>query len=65
VPGGTATARFDLVRNLQGRAPLVSLATNQDLITAIAQVTFYGQDHAGNDVSHRNIGIVRELRRPD
>jgi hypothetical protein len=60
IPGSTFQAGFDLVRNVaKSEAPLVQLATNQDLITVIAQVTFYGKDHAGNDVSASgNIGIT-------
>jgi len=59
-PGTAATAGFDLVRHVaKEEAPLVSLAANDDLITAIAQVTFYGKDHAGNDVSASgSIGIT-------
>jgi hypothetical protein len=59
-PGAVATAGFDLVRNVaKEQAPLVALAANQDLITVIATVTFYGQDHAGHDVSAAgNIGIT-------
>jgi hypothetical protein len=59
-PGGTATAGFDLVRHVaKEEAPLVSLAANDDLITTIAQVTFYGKDHAGNDVAASgSIGIT-------
>ena len=58
--GGIATAGFDLVRNVaKQQAPLVSLAANDDLITVIATVTFYGQDHAGHDVSAAGkIGIT-------
>jgi len=59
-PGAISTATFDLVRNVaKSEAPLVGLAANQDLITVIATVTFYGQDHAGHDVSASgNIGIT-------
>jgi len=59
-PGETATAGFDLVRHVaKEEAPLVSLAANDDLITTIAQVTFYGKDHAGNDVTASgSIGIT-------
>jgi len=32
-------------------APLRALATNPDIISTIADVTFYGHDQAGNDVS--------------
>ena len=59
-PGNPGQAAFDLVRNVaKQEAPLIGLVSNQDLITAIATVTFYGQDHAGNDVAASgNIGIT-------
>ena len=59
-PGSPSLVAFDLVRNVaKEEAPLVGLAANNDLITAIATVTFYGQDHAGHDVSAAgNIGIT-------
>jgi hypothetical protein len=54
-PGGTATATFDLVRhNAKDERPLVSLvcaATCPPMISTIAEITFYGRDQAGNDVS--------------
>ena len=59
-PGATVQATFDLVRNVaKSEAPLVGLVANQELITVIATVTFFGQDHAGHDVSASgNIGIT-------
>ena len=59
-PGGTTVVGFELVRNIsKSEAPLVGLVANQDMITVIATVTFYGQDHAGHDVSASgNIGIT-------
>lgn len=49
---GSATTGFQLVRNAAKReAPLASLANGDTLITTIAEVTFYGQDQAGNEVS--------------
>ena len=50
---------FNLVRHsAKQEAPLASLAFNPDLINTIADVTFYGQDQAGNDVSATgSIGI--------
>ena len=59
-PGNSNQAGFDLVRVIsKSEAPLVSLAGNQDFLTMIAQVTFYGQDHAGNEVSATgNIGVT-------
>jgi hypothetical protein len=32
-------------------APLVQLVDNGQIITTIAEVTFYGQDLVGNDIS--------------
>jgi hypothetical protein len=52
---GTASASFDLVRhNAKHERPLVSLicaATCPPMISTIAEITFYGRDQAGNDVS--------------
>lgn len=59
-PGQTAQASFDLVRHVAKlETPLISLVQNDELITVIAEVTFYGQDHAGHDVTAAgNIGIT-------
>jgi len=59
-PGNASLVGFDLVRNVaKSQAPLIGLAVNQDLITVIATVTFYGQDHGGHDVSASGkIGIT-------
>jgi len=47
-----ASSGFQLVRNAaKQEAPLRALATNPDIISTIADVTFYGHDQAGNDVS--------------
>jgi hypothetical protein len=49
---GSATTGFQLVRNAAKReAPLAALENGDTLITTIAEVTFYGQDQAGNEVS--------------
>lgn len=50
---------FNLVRHsAKEEAPLRSLAFNPDFISTIADITFYGQDQAGNDVSATgSIGI--------
>ena len=49
---GSVTHGFDLVRNNAKReAPLAALQTNVGLLSTIADVTFYGRDQAGNDVS--------------
>jgi hypothetical protein len=60
LPGSTGQATFDLVRNVaKSEAPLVGLVANQELLTIIATVTFYGQDHAGHDVAASgNIGVT-------
>jgi len=59
-PGASAQATFDLVRNVaKSEAPLVGLVANQDMLTIIATVTFYGQDNVGHDVAASgNIGIT-------
>lgn len=43
---------FELVRSsAKLEAPLRALTNNPDIISTIAEVTFYGHDQAGNDVS--------------
>jgi len=52
--GGTATSTlgFTLVRDVAKReAPLAQLAINPAVITTIADVTFYGRDVVGNEIS--------------
>jgi hypothetical protein len=49
---GAVTASFELVRHIaKDEAPLRALAANGDIISTIAEITFYGRDQAGNDVS--------------
>jgi hypothetical protein len=49
---GTLTLGFELVRSAaKSESPLVQLRNNPDVITTIAEVTFYGKDRVGNDVS--------------
>jgi hypothetical protein len=51
-PGGTATLSFELVRHTAKKeSPLVQLIENPTIIATIAEITFYGQDQVGNDVS--------------
>jgi hypothetical protein len=59
-PGGSAVVNFDLVRQVaKMEAPLVALEENHELVTTIADVAFYGQDHAGNEVTASgSIGIT-------
>jgi hypothetical protein len=46
------TASFELVRHTaKEEAPLRSLVRNPMIISTIAEITFYGRDQAGNDVS--------------
>jgi hypothetical protein len=50
--GGALTLGFELVRNVaKQESPLAQLRTSPNIITAIARVTFYGQDRVGNNVS--------------
>ena len=53
IPGqGTATMGFELVRNIAKReAPLQALQDSPVVLTTIADVTFYGHDQTGNEVS--------------
>jgi hypothetical protein len=51
-PGGSATIGFELVRHTaKEESPLVQLVTSPQIITTLAQVTFYGTDQVGNDIS--------------
>jgi hypothetical protein len=51
-PTATVTAGFELVRHdAKLEAPLLALRNSAQIITTIADVTFYGQDLAGNDVA--------------
>jgi hypothetical protein len=56
---GTVLAAFELVRHVaKEEAPLAALRASAVGISTIAQVTFYGKDQAGHDVSATgNIGI--------
>jgi len=56
--GNSGTA-FQIVRHVaKQEAPLKALANNPDIISTIAEVTFYGQDQAGNEISAAgSIGI--------
>ena len=54
------TIGFPLVRNTaKEESPLVQLKTNGVIISTIADVTFYGRDQVGNDISATgSIGIA-------
>jgi hypothetical protein len=50
--GGKLELNFELVRHVtKMESPLAELATNPGVITTIAEVTFYGRDQVGNDVT--------------
>ena len=53
IPAGlTQSVDFELVRAISKReAPLVQLHSNPTVLTTIADVTFYGQDQVGTQVS--------------
>jgi hypothetical protein len=57
---GTVTAGFEIVRHSQKEeAPLRALRCAASLISTVADVSFYGRDQAGNDVSATgSIGIT-------
>jgi hypothetical protein len=49
---GTVTMGFQLVRHTaKEESPLVQLKTNSVIIATIAEVTLYGRDRVGNDIS--------------
>jgi hypothetical protein len=50
--GGNLALGFELVRHTaKMEAPLAQLVTSANIIATIADVTFYGQDRVGNEVS--------------
>src|SRR5262245_54128851 len=50
--GGKLGLSFEMVRHVaKMESPLVELGTNAVIITTLAEVTFYGRDQVGNDVS--------------
>jgi hypothetical protein len=56
---GQASAGFEIVRHTaKQEAPLAALAGNPTIIATVADVSFYGRDQAGHDVSaSATIGI--------
>lgn len=51
-PGANTTTAFEIVRSTaKVEAPLQALRTSSEVINSITEVTFYGRDLAGNDVS--------------
>jgi hypothetical protein len=52
VTGSELSAGFELVRHIaKTEAPLAGLARNVTIISTIAQITFYGRDQTGREVS--------------
>jgi hypothetical protein len=50
--GGPLTLDFELVRHVAKKEPpLVALASNPTIIGTIAQITFYGRDQVGNEIT--------------
>ena len=50
--GGTLSMGFVLVRNIaKQESPLVQLISSPNVISAIADITFYGHDQVGNQVN--------------
>ena len=50
--GGTLSLNFVLVRNVaKEESPLAQLRTSPNIITSIANVTFYGTDRTGNAIN--------------
>lgn len=57
--GGSLTLGFELVRHVSKmEAPLAQLASSGVIVSTIADVTFYGQDLVGNDVSVKGSMLV-------
>jgi hypothetical protein len=53
IPGSSSVSTgFELVRSVaKQESPLVQLNYNSNVISTIADVTFYGQDQVGNDIT--------------
>jgi hypothetical protein len=53
VPAGSnLVLEFELVRHVSKQeSPLVQLATSSRIISTIAEITFYGRDRVGNEIS--------------
>jgi hypothetical protein len=50
--GGNRTLSFELVRHIaKQEPPLIDLSVNARLIQVTAEVTFYGRDQVGNEIS--------------
>jgi hypothetical protein len=50
--GAASSVGFELVKHVaKEESPLVQLVTSRQIITTFAEVTFYGKDRVGNDIS--------------
>ena len=50
--GAASSIGFELVKHVaKEESPLVQLVTSRTVITTFAEVTFYGKDRVGNDIS--------------
>ena len=58
-PGAAVSQSFELIRHVaKQEAPLFSLVRSTIVISTVADVTFYGHDQAGNDLSVQgSIGV--------
>ena len=51
-PGGTVTQAFELIRHVaKMEAPLAALQSSPVIISTVADITFFGHDLAGNELS--------------
>ena len=51
-PGGTVTQAFELIRHVaKMEAPLAALRSSPVIISTVADITFFGHDVAGNELS--------------
>jgi hypothetical protein len=57
--GGNRTLGFELVRHIAKKEPpLIDLAVNQRLIQVTAEITFYGRDQVGNEISATGFIVI-------
>jgi len=66
VAGGTESVAFELVRHVAKKeAPLAQLVTDVNVISTIAEVTFFGQDRVGNELSASGSMLINFLNLGD
>ena len=60
--GGSGILVFELVRHVaKAEAPLVQLVTDINVISTIAEVTFFGRDQVGNELSASGSMLINFL----